>query len=67
MRGLISAAPGLGDSGERAGEIGGIVDELEGEVDAGLRDFFQQRLGEEAGSFCDGEGDVGARDGVESV
>ena len=67
MCGLVGAAPGLGDGSERAGEVRGIVDELESEVDADARDLIEQRLRKEARGFRDGEGDVGARDGVERV
>jgi hypothetical protein len=64
---LVGGAPWFGDGGEGAGEVGGIVDELEGEVDADLRNFVEERLREEAGRLCDGEADAGARDGVEGV
>ena len=64
---MIGGAPGFGDGGEGAREVGGIVDELEREVDADLGNFVEERLREEAGCFCDREADVGARDGVEGM
>ena len=67
MRVLIGGAPGFGNGGEGAGEVSGIVDELEGEVDADAGHFIEHGGGEEAGRLGDGEGDVGAGDGVERV
>ncbi len=67
MRVLIGGAPLFGDGGEGAGEVVGVGEELMGEVGAGGGHFFEEFAGEEAGGFRDGEGDVGARDGVEAM
>ena len=67
VRGLAGCAPGFRDGGEGAREVGRVVDEAEGEVNAGAGHFVEERLGEEAGSLGDGEGDVGAGDGVEGM
>jgi hypothetical protein len=64
---LRGGAPGFGNCGEGAREVGGIVDQLEGELGADGGHFVDEQAGKEAGSFRDGEGDVGARDGVEGV
>ncbi len=64
---LVGGAPGLGNGGEGAGEIGGIVDELEGEVDADAGHLVEHGGGEETGSLGDREGDMRARDRVERM
>jgi len=67
VRVLVGGAPLFGDGREGTREVGGVVDELEGEVVADLGDFVEERLRKEARCFRDGKRDVGARDGVEGM
>ncbi len=67
MGSLRGGAPGFGDGGEGAREVGRIVDELESEIGADTGHFVEEGLREEAGGFRDGKRDMGARDGVEGV
>ena len=63
---FVGDAEPIGDGGVRGLHVGGIVEELVGEIGAAVGEFLEKRWREEAGSFGDAEFNVGASEGIEA-